>query len=251
MKITLLGTGTGIPSQRRNPPAILVKFKDRHAIFDSGPGTLKSLLKFGITCLNLELIFYTHLHLDHISEFAAVLFAAKIPPDIRKKPLTVYGPTGLKAYYKKIMELYNETLYTDAYRLNLEEIENKTIQIDGFSITTKSLKHHDGGMGYRITSPEGKVVVYSGDTDYCHNIIDLAKDADLLILECAFPDEMRMDGHLTPTTAGKVAHQSKAKKVVFVHMYPICDRYDLVGPCKKEFGGEVTMGEDFTEFELN
>ena len=250
MIVTLLGTGTGIPSPRRNPPCILIKFKDRCAIFDSGPGTLKNLLGLGINYLNLDFIFYTHLHLDHVSELAAILFAAKIPPAIRKKTLTVYGPSGLKGYYEKIRELYKETIYTDAYELNLEEIENKNIDIEGFKISAATLQHHGGGMGYRIVTPGGKIVVYSGDTDYCEDVIGLSRDADLLMLDCAFPDEMKMQGHLSPTAAGKVAHQSNVKKLVLVHMYPVCDEHDMITPCKKEFNGEVLAGEDMMKFEI-
>ena len=250
MVITLLGTGTGIPSSRRNPPCILMKFNDKHAIFDSGPGTLRHLLTLGIDYLNLDFIFYTHLHLDHVSELAAILFATKIPPAIRKKPLTVYGPMGLKDYYEKIRGLYKETIYTDAYELNLEEIENKNIDIEGFKISSATLQHHGGGMGYRIVTPGGKIVVYSGDTDYCDEVIGLSREADLLMLDCAFPDEMKMQGHLSPASAGKVAHHANVKKLVLVHMYPVCDEHDLITPCKKEFKGEVLAGEDLMKFEV-
>jgi ribonuclease BN (tRNA processing enzyme) len=250
MHITLIGTGTGVPSRRRNPPCILIKLGDKHAIFDSGPGTLRSLLQFGIDCLNLDFIFYTHLHLDHISEFSAILFAAKIPPAIRSKSLAVYGPRGLKDYYRKICNLYSYTIYTDTYKITLEEIENKNINIAGFEIYTKTLEHHDGGMGYRIVTPEGSVVVYSGDTDYCKEIIGLSKNANLLMLECSFPDDMKMKGHLSPITAGKIAQEANAKKLVLIHMYPICDEKDLLSTCRKEFSGEVILGEDLMQFEI-
>jgi len=223
---------------------------NKKAVFDSGPGTLRNLLRLDATCLNLDFLFYTHLHLDHDSELAAILFAAKIPPEVRKKTLVVYGPTGLEDYYKKVRDLYKDTIYTDAYKLVLEEIENKVIDIDGFQISTKTLEHHDGGMGYRIITPGGNVVVYSGDTDYCNEIIELAKDADLLMLDCSFPDTIKMKGHLSPTTAGKAAQKANVKKLVFLHMYPICDQHDLLTPCRKEFKGEVLVGEDSMRFEL-
>lgn len=250
MEITLLGTGTGVPSLHKNSPCIFMKFSEKNAIFDSGPGSLRPLLQLGVDCLNLDFIFYTHLHLDHISEFAAILFAAKIPPAIRKKPLVVYGPIGLKDYYEKMMDVYKETIRTDAYKLNLEEIENKKININGYTISASTLEHHGGGMGYRIITPEGRIVVYSGDTDYCDQIAELARNADLLILECSFPDEAKMKGHLSPTTAGKIAHMANAKKLVLVHMYPVCSQYDLISPCKREFSGEVLLGEDMMRFEV-
>ncbi len=251
MTITLLGTGTGVPSLHRNPPCIVIKFKDKNAIFDSGPGVLKSLLGLGIDCLNLDLIFYTHLHLDHVSEFAAILFAAKVPPTIRKKDLTVYGPSGLKDYYKSIMDLHKETLYTDAYKLDIKEIEDKSIDLEGFKISTKRLEHHGGSMGYRIRTPKDKIAVYSGDTDYCNEVIELSKDADILMVDCSFPDEMKMKGHLSPKGAGKLAREARVKKLVLVHMYPICDQYDLVSQCRKEFKGDVVVGKDLMEFSLN
>lgn len=250
MKITLSGTGTGVPSPRRNPPCIYIQFDDKRAIFDSGPGTLKNLLSAGVNCLNLDLIFYTHLHLDHVSDFSAILFAAKIPPSIRKKPLTVYGPSGLKEYYQRSVELYKETLLTDAYELTIEEIENTRINIGDFTISTRALEHHDGCIGYRIATPGGKIFVYSGDTDYCNEIVELSKNADILVLECSFPDEIKMTGHLSPTTAGKVAREANAKTLALVHMYPVCDQHDLSAGCRKEFNGEIVIGEDGMEFEL-
>lgn len=250
MIVTLVGTGTGVPSRHRNPACILIKSGNKRLVFDSGPGTLRALLKFGVDCLNVDFFFYTHFHMDHVSDLGVMLFAAKIPPAIRKKALVIYGPKGLKGYYDKLRELYKNTMSSDAYKLTLEEIENTSLKIEGLKISTRTLKHHGGGMGYRIVSPEGKVVVYSGDTGYCEEIVELSKEADLCILECSFPDEMKMDGHLAPLDVGKIASRANVKKVVLVHMYPICDQYDLLTSCRKEFDGEVMLGEDLTEFEI-
>ena len=250
MEITLIGTGTGTPSIRRNPACVLFRLGDKNAVFDSGPGTLRSLLSTGVDYKNIDFLFYTHLHLDHISDFSVILFAAKIPPEIRKNPLYVYGPTGLKDYHKKIKALYGDTLSADSYKLILKEIENKELGIEGFTILTKTLEHHGGGMGYRITAPGGKIAVYTGDTDYCEAAVELSRDADILIAECSFPEEMKMKGHLTPESAARIANEAGVKKLVLTHMYPICDNYDLVSACEKAFKGEIIVGEDRMKFEL-
>lgn len=250
MTITLIGTGTGTPSLRRSPSCILFRLGDKNAVFDSGPGTLKDLLKLGVDYLNIDFIFYTHLHLDHVSDLSAILFAAKIPPEIRKKPLVVYGPRGLRAYYKKIKGLYGETICADSYELSMKEIEGEDICVEGFKVSARPLEHHGGGMGYRLVAPGGKVAVYTGDTDYCEAAVGLSQGADILIAECSFPDEMRMKGHMTPSSAAKLAQKAGVKKLVLVHMYPVCDRYDLLSSCKKVFGGEVVIGEDLMEFDL-
>lgn len=250
MIITLIGTGTGTPSLRRNPACILFRMGDRTAVFDSGPGSLKGLLGAGAGYLNIDIVFYTHLHLDHISDFSAILFAAKIPPEVRRKALAIYGPAGLKRYYRQIKALYGDTIRPDSYKLSMEEIEGRDIVVEGFKISAMRLEHHGGGMGYRITTPEGKVAVYTGDTDYCPAAASLAKDADILMAECSFPDEMKMKGHLTPSSAARLAREAGAKKLILVHMYPVCDNYDLVSACKAVFDGEVARGEDMMEFEL-
>lgn len=250
MKITLVGTGTGIPSSLRNSPCILAEMGKRKALFDSGPGSLKNILPFNTSYLDLDSLFYTHLHLDHISDLSVMLFSAKIPPAIREKPLTVYGPNGLKKYYEGLKDLYKETILTDAYRLHLEEIENKEIELEGFRISTMTLEHHGGGMGYRITTPENKVAVYSGDTGYCKEIVELSRDADLLVLECSSPGKFKMKGHLTPSTAGRVAQEANAKRLVFVHMYPVCEEFDLVSPCRNEYKGEIVVGKDSMQFQI-
>ena len=151
------------------------------------------------------------------------------------------GPLSLRYYGMMYIVAFTVVYFMVRYRLRTE---------DGFQISTKTLEHHDGGMGYRIITPGGNVVVYSGDTDYCNEIIGLSKNADLLMLDCAFPDEIKMKGHLSPTAAGKVAHQANVKKLVLVHMYPVCDEHDMITPCRKEFNGEVMVGEDLMRFEV-
>ncbi len=250
MKIILVGTGTGVPSRERNAPCIAVKTPNKAFILDGGPGSLKRLLSTGIDCLNLDAAFYTHFHFDHIAGLAEILFAAKIPPSVRKKDLLIYGPSGLEEYYNRLKGLHDYTICTDAYKLSIEEITDKSISIDGHCVLNKKLLHHDGGSGYRVTAPDGKAFVYTGDTDYCEEAVELARDAELLAVECSFPDELKMKGHLTPESAGILARKAGVKKIVLVHMYPICEQYDLVSPCKKEFQGEILVGRDMLDFEI-
>ena len=56
-------------------------------------------------------------------------------------------------------------------------------------------------------------MVYSGDTDYCDSIVKLARDCDVLILECSFPEGMHCEGHLTPDLAGRIAAEANCKQL--------------------------------------
>ncbi len=53
-----------------------------------------------------------------------------------------------------------------------------------------------------------------------------------------------MEVHLSPTLCGRIAAAAEAKALALVHFYPVCEDADLIGPCKKEYGGPVTIAED-------
>jgi ribonuclease BN (tRNA processing enzyme) len=94
-------------------------------------------------------------------------------------------------------------------------------------------------------------VVYSGDTDYSDNLVYLAKDSDLLICESALPDQLKVDGHLTPSLAGKIATRANVKKLVLTHFYPECDQADIEKECRKTYSGPLVLAEDLLKIELD
>lgn len=106
------------------------------------------------------------------------------------------------------------------------------------------MAHLPNSVGYRIEFKDGKSVAVSGDTDYCQNIIDLAFEVDLLILECSFPDAKKVEGHLIPSLAGRIAIESRCKRLLLTHLYPVCDQFDIVNQCRQVYQGEIILGED-------
>jgi len=112
------------------------------------------------------------------------------------------------------------------------------------------MAHLPGSVGYRIKWQDGKSVVISGDTDYCENIVNLASGVDLLILECSFPDEKKVEGHLTPSLAGRIARESRCKKLLLTHLYPICDQHDILTQTKQAFDGEIVISEDLMRVQI-
>jgi ribonuclease BN (tRNA processing enzyme) len=93
-------------------------------------------------------------------------------------------------------------------------------------------------------------MVYSGDTDYSESIVSLASGCDLLIIECSYPNEIEVSGHLIPKKAAEMARQSGCKKLALTHIYPACADYDLVAECKETYNGDVVLAEDGIAFEL-
>ena len=112
------------------------------------------------------------------------------------------------------------------------------------------MEHNPESIAYRIMSADGSTVVYSGDTDYSENLIELARDADLLICESAQPDSLQVKGHLTPSAAGEMASRAGVRKLVLTHFYPDCENADLVQECRRTYNGPVILAEDLMMIEV-
>ncbi|MBT8358194.1 MAG: MBL fold metallo-hydrolase, partial [Deltaproteobacteria bacterium] len=75
LNVTILGSGTCVPSLKRSSCSILLDVNGSKLLFDSGPGTMKRLLEVGTTIFDISFIFYSHLHPDHTGELVTFLFA--------------------------------------------------------------------------------------------------------------------------------------------------------------------------------
>lgn len=208
---------------------------------------------------------YTHFHNDHINDLGAIIWSNNYGI-ARKKPLNIYGPKGLKEYFKILMEKILRPTKLN-YKINVKEMWNGSIikvPIKNYSnnknplnknienkncLMVKSIKsmHTDASVSYRIEY-DNKSIVYSGDTDYSNEIIKISKNADLLILECSYPDGRKAKGHLTPSLCGKIAAKSNVKELVLTHFYPEIDKVDVKKQCSSKYSGKIVLAEDFMEF---
>ena len=123
-------------------------------------------------------------------------------------------------------------------------------QFNGFSVVSTPVEHNEESLAYKITDAEGTSVVYSGDTDYSDGLVELAKDADILICESSLPDGLKVDGHLTPSLAGTIASRAHVKKLVLTHFYPECDTYDMIGQCRTTYAGPLVLAEDLMRIDV-
>ncbi len=247
MEITFIGTGSGIPYKRRSPSGILLKTEKDNLLFDTGPGTLRKLLDIELTYKDIDYLLYTHFHLDHIADFAPILFASKYELDPRKKDLTIIGPKGIQEFYKKIVELYGIQIRNLPYKLHIIEVTDN-FSTSNWGINVIKTKHAHESIGYRLKDKQGKTLVYSGDTEPFPSLSNFAQGTDLLILECAFPKPA--PGHLYPEIIGEIARDSEAKQLIITHLYPVCDEVDILSPIRAKFDGKITIAEDFMQLEI-
>jgi ribonuclease BN (tRNA processing enzyme) len=251
MKITILGSGTAVPSLRRNSAGVLVQNAGSNCLFDLGYGNVRQLLNLGITYHDVDRIFFTHNHPDHLCDLVIFLFASRYHLEPRKRDLTIIAAPGFKEFFDGVMNAFKHWLIPLAYKVEIIEQDEETRAYDGLTVTTRQVAHIDLSRGYRVTDSRGKTLAISGDTDYCEAMIELGKNADLLILECAFPDTLKCGGHLTPAEAGKLARAAGCKKLCLTHFYPPCDLEEVRDVCRQYYtAGELVLAEDLMAFEI-
>jgi ribonuclease BN (tRNA processing enzyme) len=251
MEITIIGSGTCVPSPRRASPCVMVKTAGSAILCDTGPGTLRQLVLAGAQISDIDMIIYSHFHIDHTADFCPFLFTSKYGPElVRSRDLTVMGPPGLMQWYEDLKRVHGRWIEPEIYTINWIETADAQHFFSGYSVQSAQVKHSESCIALRIEDTSGASMVYSGDTDYCKGIIDISINADKVLLECSCPENDRVEGHLTPSLAGRIARESGCKSLVLTHLYPACDEHDLMAPLRQEYDGPCEIACDLQTFSI-
>lgn len=298
MKITMLGTGAALPDPDRCQTSILITLSNgEHYLLDCGHGATRQMVRANVSPADVSRVFLTHLHHDHIAELPYFLISSWMLNRIGS-PLIV-GPTGTARFAEHLLETgafqldFRARSHYPARVANIEAMrpEVREFHADGLihedkhvRITAIEVDHIEREIarcyGFRIEA-EGKVVAFSGDTRPCPGIEVLARDADLLIHECTFSEEVmehrRKTGvgtvaHTSPLELGRLAASANIKSLVATHighmdsLSPVLKRaaathmpVDRMGPhqldamvadIRKEYPGPLRIAHDLMRIDL-
>lgn len=254
LRVTILGSGTCVPSLERSSCSVLVEAGHSRMLFDIGSGTIHRLLEAGFSVTEIDFLFVSHFHPDHTGELASFLFANKYPdPEARKRKLTLAGGPGFSVFYEKMTRTWPDWLELGqmAEVMELQPVAGlPCLESDTFCITCAPAAHQPESLAFRLSVPQGLSVVYTGDTDFSPEVIELARKTDLLICEAALPDDIKVEGHMTPFLAGKTAAEAQAGSLVLTHFYPECENADIEGQCRRAYLGPLRLARDLMKIEL-
>jgi ribonuclease Z len=281
-KVTLLGTGAPVPSIERFGPGILVEAGGQKLLFDCGRGAGQRLWQLKIPLGQIDALFLTHLHSDHIVGIPDVWLTGWIPAAYGRRtlPFHVLGPGGTKDMMDNLAKAFSWDISTRSKEknkadsgalVNATDIEEGFIwEKNGVKVTPFTVQHAefiDSALGYRIDYA-GHSVILSGDTRYSANLIRYAKGADLIIHEVAAANGHSMQTsplinqilgfHTSPEDAGKVFEQTKPKLAVYSHIVLLTAEPSIPPPTmsevilrtKKIYSGELQAGEDLLSIEV-
>lgn len=245
MRVTILGSGTLVPTGVRGPAGYAVEVAGQIVLLDGGTGTLRRLAEAGLDYRAIDHLFYTHVHPDHTGDLVPFLFAQRHTPGLERiRDVWVTGPRGFVSFYERLTGIFERWVFGGAYSVRVRELWGEEALVGGARVLAIPLRHSVAEVGYRITAPDGATLAYTGDTDVTEAVSELARDVDVLIVDCSSPDEQKIDGHLTPGLVGELAQAGRARMVVLSHLYPMCDGVDVVAQCRRRYDGPVVKAHD-------
>jgi ribonuclease BN (tRNA processing enzyme) len=178
--------------------------------------------KVGIDPNGVHTVFVSHLHGDHFGGLPFLVLDAQFYSR-RTVPLTLVGPPGFRERFAQAMELFfpGSSSVERKFRTAIREIEaGQAATINGVDVTAFLVNHACGAPPFALRfACEGKVLAYTGDTEWTETLLDVGRDADILIAEALFY-ERKVRHHLDYATLKANLGRIGAKRVVLTHMGP-------------------------------
>jgi ribonuclease Z len=264
LDVLFVGTAGSAPTARRGLPATLVRRGGERLLFDCGEGTQRQLVR-SVGLIELEEVFLTHFHADHVLGLPGMLKTFSLRG--RERPLDVYGPRGLGQLFRALRPVIGRTTFP----VELHELEpNDELERDGYRIAAFAVEHAAGSLGYALVERErpghlnparaeelgvapgpdlgrlqrgetvngvapehvmgpprrGRKLVLTGDTAPCEMTRAVAFGADLLVHEATFmEEEAERAAETRHSTARQAAQMAADAEVALLALTHVSPRY--------------------------
>jgi ribonuclease BN (tRNA processing enzyme) len=197
---------------------------------------------------DLDAVWVSHFHLDHVGGLAPFLFGTRYAPQMRdrRKPLAVYGPRGTAKLLRRFDEAGGYKLFEQPFPVEVKELAPRAEfePAPGLRGETLSTPHTSESLALRLTDADGTTLVYTSDTGFTEALAGFARAADLFLMECSFFRSKPVKTHLELEDAMRLARLSGARRCVLAHLYPEWDGVDLAAEAAKLWDGETIEARD-------
>ena len=279
MKITCLGTGTPESHKRRASSGYLVEVGDDLVLLDCGGGVVSRLIDAGHMPGDITHLFFSHLHSDHMMDYARLVHAAW---DENGTPVEVFGPAPIIGITEKLFgrdgvfstDLFARTEFPGSQEIwrdrggslprpwpSPEVVEVKTgfsYKGNGWRLTSRTAPHAQPYlecMAFRLETEKASFV-YSGDAGLCPEIEALCQNADLLLHWCyrlshetKYPTVMKFSPHAGEIAA--MAERANVKKLLLTHIRSHMDsdahHNQMMSEATSAYSRDVGIAEDFMQ----
>jgi len=284
-RIYVLGAGTPTPTPTRFGSSFVAQIGEEHIMVDCGPAATHKLVEAGLWPTAIDYLFFTHHHFDHDIDYPCFLLCRWDQSIGQENRLQVYGPT----LTEKITDglIGEDGVFSHDWRARVNHplsqrvfknrggtlprkppevfakdvVPGKVYSGKDWEVSAARAEHvqpYLDSLAYRLDSPGGSVV-FTGDTQPCDTVVDLAKDADMMLCMCWDDQEVMQENGEAPfqcgtTGAAKMAQDAGVKKLVLVHVGPRLSEHGAmeraIGDMKKIYDGQLVFSDELMSFDL-
>lgn len=257
MKLTFIGAGEAFDPDSVNISMVLES--GAKVLLDCGYNVPQKLWQMFPDSEYLDAVFISHFHSDHVAGLPMLIM--KMRQDRRKRSLTIIGPKGFEADFRKLYELnYKGFIDITGFPLNFIEAKGgDAMDLGDIRLSFADASHLENTPYFVPTlalraDSGGSSMCYSSDTVYTTRIVELARGCDMLVHDSYMPADSeyhkRMPAHGSPKAAGRVAKEANARRLALfnIHRSFNNDRSAMLNEAVSEFGGEIiapSEGESF------
>ena len=243
MKGRFLGSGDAFGSGGRFQTCIHLQAQDARLLVDCGASSLVAMRRFGVDPQSVDTVVLSHLHGDHFGGVPFLVLDGQFRR--RAQPLTIAGPPGVEARVTAAMEILfpGSSTVERKFAVRFVELRDRMpLPLGAFTVTPFEVVHASGAPPYALrVAAGGKVVAYSGDTEWTDALLEAAREADLFIAEALFFDK-RVKYHLDFTTLAAERARLACRRLVLTHMgEDMLRRVAELGVEAAEDGRELTV----------
>lgn len=220
MKLTIVGSGDAFGSGGRLQTCFHVAVGGEEILIDCGATAVIGMLQQNLDPDRVTAIFISHLHGDHFAGLVWFFLHAHYATG-RTAPLTIAGPAGLAERFAAATEVLFPGSSKIEHRFPvrfLEYAEATPLKVGGVQVTAFEVRHPSGAPPYALRlEAGGKILSFSGDTEWVESLLPAAAGADLFISEC-FSFDVQVGYHMTWRNIATNLDRLGAQRVLLTHM---------------------------------